>query len=563
MTFGVIRFTGLIGDLRSHPDLVRRLKGRRGYDLTWRRREPPVRRSPSRERPSVPDRLGDHLVNHSAVGPLLRGLRSRVFPDHWSLLFGQIAFHSFIIVVLSGVFLMFFYEPSVAPVTYDGSYAALKGVEMSRAFDSTLDLSFEVRGGLLMRQVHHWAALLMIASIMLHLLRLFFTGGFRRPRGSIWLAVFLLLVTAMGAGFAGHSLPDDMRSGTSLAVLDGVLKATPFVGVSLSSLLFGGPFPGDVLALFYPLHVVILPAAMVVLFAAQAILALHHKPAQFPGPGRTEDNIVGRPAPILAVKGLGLFLIVFGVIVLMAATLTVNPVWTSGPADPASAPAGSGPEWYLAVFDGALRLVPAGWEFDWLGKTWTLAVLVPVAMVTIFFLLAAGYPFLERWVAGDRQRHHLLERPRSNPTRTGIGVAGIVFYGVLWAAAGSDTIALQFHLSVGSILHTLQVLLVAGPIIGYAVTKRICVGLQRRDMRTALDGFETGQIVRRPDGGYVETHHPVDAYERWRLIAFEEHPALAPRPDIHGRTSLVQRLRAQLSRFFFKGGVAPPQRGSD
>lgn len=485
-------------------------------------------RLPTRRRPSVPDRLGDHLVNRSALGPLLRSLRGRAFPDHWSLLFGQIAFHSFVVVTLSGVFLMFFYEPSVAPVTYDGSYAPLRGVEMSRALDSTLDLSFEVRGGLLMRQVHHWSALLMIASITLHLLRLFFTGAFRKPRGATWIVVFLLLVLAMGVGFTGHSLPDDLRSGTSLAVLDGVLKAVPFVGVPLSSLLFGGPFPGDVLALFYPLHIVILPAAMLALFAAQAVLALHHKPAQFPGPGRIEDNVVGSSAFLQAVRGIGLFLIVSGVVVLMAATFTVNPVWTSGPADPSSAPAGSGPEWYLAVFDGALRLVPPGWEFEWLGRTWTLAVLVPVAVVTIFFLLLAVYPLLERWVTRDRQPHHLLERPRSNPTRTGIGVAGITFYGVLWAAAGSDTIAFKFGLSIEGVVHTLQVLLFAGPVVGYVVTKRICVGLQRRDMATAFHGFETGRIVRRPDGGYVEGHHPVDAYERYRLVATT---AVSSRPE--------------------------------
>jgi ubiquinol-cytochrome c reductase cytochrome b subunit len=521
-----------------------------------------VRRpSKSRRRPAV-ERLGDYLAN-SAVGPALRGLRGRVYPSHWSFLFGQIAFYSFIVVSLSGVYLMFFYEPSVTPVTYDGSYAPLKGAEMSRAMDSTLDLSFEVRGGLLMRQVHHWAALLMIASLLLQLLRLFFTGGFRKPRESMWLVTFLLLVLAMAAGFTGHSLPDDMRSGTSLAVLDGVLKATPLVGVSLSSLLFGGPFPGDVLTIFYPLHIVILPAAMLVLFVAQATLALHHKPAQFAGPGRTENNVVGRPAPIAAIKGIGLFLVVSGVVVLMAATFTVNPIWTSGPADPASAPAGSGPVWYLAFLDGALRLVPSGWEFEWLGMTWTLAVLVPVGVVTLFFLALAGYPFLERWVTGDRQRHHLLERPRSNPTRTGIGVAGIVFYGVLWATAGSDTIALEFGLSVQGVLRTFQVLIFVGPVVAYVVTKRICVGLQRKDTRVAFHGFETGRIVRRPDGGYVESHHPVDAHERWRLVAFEEHPALVARPDVHGQTSPVLRLRARLSRLFFGGGVAPPQRGSD
>jgi ubiquinol-cytochrome c reductase cytochrome b subunit len=522
-----------------------------------------VRRPSKRRRAPVVERFGDYVLNRSVVGPVLRDLRRRPFPDHWSFVFGQIAFYSFIVVALSGVYLMFFYEPSVTPVTYDGSYAPLKGTEMSRAMDSTLDLSFEVRGGLLMRQVHHWAALLMIASLLLHLLRLFFTGGFRRPRESTWLVTFLLLVLAMAAGFTGHSLPDDMRSGTSLAVLDGVLKATPLVGVSLSALLFGGPFPGDVLTVFYPLHIVILPAAMLVLFVAQATLALHHRPAQFPGPGRTEDNVVGRPAPIAAIKGGGLFLIVSGVVVLMAAIFTVNPIWTSGPADPASAPAGSGPVWYLAFLDGALRLVPSGWEFEWLGLTWTLAVLVPVGMVTLFFLALAGYPFLERWVTGDRRRHHLLERPRSNPTRTGIGVAGIVFYGVLWATAGSDTIALQFGLSVQGVLRTFQVLIFVGPVVAYVVTKRICIGLLRRDTRTAFHGFETGQVVRRPDGGYVERHHPVDAYERWRLVAFEEHAPSPARRDVHGRTPPGQRVRARVARSMLEGAVPPPPRSSD
>jgi ubiquinol-cytochrome c reductase cytochrome b subunit len=444
-------------------------------------------------------------------------LRAKVFPDHWSLLFGQIAFYSFVVIVLSGVVLTAYYEPSVDHVVYDGPYAPLQGVEMSRALDSTMAITFEVRGGLLMRQVHHWSTLIMLAAITLHLLRLFFTAGFRRPRRLNWLVVFGLLIVMLAASLTGTSLPDDMASGTSLAVLDGVLQATPLVGSALSALLFGGQFPGDVISWFYPLHIVVLPAVLVVLFVVGAVLALKHKPAQHAGPGRTEDNVVGRPATVAAVKSVGLLCFVAGVAIFMAATATINPVWLYGPADPANASAGVGPAWYLAFLDGSLRLAP-GWEFVWWGKTFSVAVLLPVTVCTLFLALVAVYPFIEERLTGDRRQHHLLERPRNNPTRTGIGVAGITFYGILWAAAGADTMAVLFHLSVNSLLRVFQVLVILGPPAALMITRRICNGLRERDAGIAVLGVETGQIVRRPDGGYVEQHRPVDVYRRWRLV---------------------------------------------
>lgn len=459
-------------------------------------------------------------------------LRARVFPDHWSLLFGQIAFYSFVVILLSGVVLTVFYEPSADHVVYDGPYAPLHGVPMSRALDSTMAITFEVRGGLLMRQVHHWATLIMMAAITLHLLRLFFTAGFRRPRRLNWLVVFGLLVVTLGAGLTGTSLPDDMASGTSLAVLDGVLQATPFIGSELSALLFGGPFPGDVIAWFYPLHVVVLPAVLVALFVIGAVLALKHKPAQPAGPGRTEDTVVGRPAIVAAVKSFGLFCFVTAVSLLMAATATINPVWLYGPADPANASAGVGPAWYLAFLDGSLRLAP-GWEFVWWGRTFSLAVLLPVAACTLFLALVAVYPFLEERLTGDRRDHHLLERPRDNPTRTGIGVAGITFYGVLWAAAGADTMAVFFQLSVNSLLHVFQVLLILGPPAAFVITRRLCTGLQERNAGIVQHGIETGQVIRLPDGGYVEKHRPVDAVRRWQLIgASGENRAIPPTSDV-------------------------------
>jgi ubiquinol-cytochrome c reductase cytochrome b subunit len=419
------------------------------------------------------------------------------------LLFGQIAFYSFVMLVLSGVVLTVYYEPSIGHVVYDGPYGPLRGLPMSRALDSTLRITFEVRGGLLVRQIHHWSTLLMVAAITLHLLRLFFTAGFRRPRRLNWLVVFGLLVITLGAALTGTSLPDDMASSTSLAVLNGVLQATPFVGSALSYVLFGGEFPGDVISRFYPLHVIVLPAALLLLFAAAVVLSLKHGPAQSPT-ARTKTAKVG------AVKGAGLFAFVAGVATVMGATATINPVWLYGPADPANTSAGVGPAWYLAFLDGSLRLAP-GWEVAWWGKTISLAVLMPVAVSTLFLALVAAWPFIEERLTGDRKDHQLLVRPRDNPTRTGIGVAGMTFYSVLWAAAGADTMAVQFHLSVNTLLHVFQVLLVLGPPAALFFTRRLCLGLQQAEADVAEHGIETGRIIRRPDGGYVEVHRPVSS----------------------------------------------------
>jgi len=502
-------------------------------------------------------RIAARLRERARFEGSLDGLRQRVFPDHWALLFGQVAFYSFVVVTVTGVVLWFFYDPSSARVHYDGSYAPLRGVEMSRALESTLEVSLEVRGGLLVRQLHHWSASLMIASLMVHILRIFFTGGFRKPRRPSWIVLFLILFASLAAGLTGAVLPDDLFSGSSLAVLDGALKAVPVVGTWLSHLVFQGQFPSGAIATFYPLHVYVLPAAIALLLLVNAVLAAVHKPAQFRGPGRTEANVVGRPLSVAAVKSGGLFAVVFGVITALAATATVNPVWSYGPADPANASAGAAPPWYLAFVDGAQRLMPPGWEFVWLGRTWTLAILVPLAAITLYLLAAMAYPFFEAWVTGDRRRHHLLDRPRNAPTRTAIGVAGATFYGVLWAAAGADVVATHLSLSVDDVIGTLRVALVLGPVAAFTVTKRVCLGLQRKDRELVLHGHETGRIVRAPDGGYLELHRPLDGYRRWKLVDYQASEPLAVRPDENGRVRRRDRARAAVSRWFSEDRILP------
>ena len=446
------------------------------------------------------------MDERTMVATVIASWRRRVIPDHWSLLFAQIAVACAVVCVLSGVFLLFFYEPSTTAVIYEGAYRPLRGMEVSKAFESTLEVSFETRGGLLVRQLHHWSASAMIAAVMLHILRVFFTGAFRKPRELTWLLWIGVLLSSMAAGLLGHILPDDALSGTSLMVMDGLLTGIPVIGTWLSALIFQGRFPGGAIATFYPLHVMVLPGIIIVLLVAIGALSLLHRPPQFPGPGRTEHNVVGRPMKVALVTSVGLFMVVSGILTVIAATTTVNPIWVYGPADPAVASAGGGALWYLAFLDGAQRLVPPGWEVVLFDRTWTPALLVPIGAAGLFFLAAMSYPFVEGWFTGDRDAHHVLTRPRDAPARTGIGVAGVVVYGVLWLAGGSDVIAMKLALSNEGLIFALRLTLVFGPLAAFSLTRRICLGLQRRDRDVALRGHETGRILRRPGGEYVEVH---------------------------------------------------------
>ncbi|KGN31512.1 hypothetical protein N802_03855 [Knoellia sinensis KCTC 19936] len=427
----------------------------------------------------------------------------RVVHDRWSLLTRQVAMVAFVVCVLTGAILMFWYDPTSSTVRYQGSHAPLQGVEMSGALASTLDISFDVRGGLLVRQLHHWTASVMIAALMLHILRIFFTGGFRRPRRLGWVLLFGILFASMGAGLSGMVLPDDLLSGSSLAVLDGVLKSVPIVGTWLSGLLFQGRFPSGALATFYPAHVLVLPLAMIGL----GVVLLRREARQNP-------PIAGRNRTATVARWVGLFGLVSGALTLVAGFVTVNPVWAFGPADPANATAGAAAPWYMAFLDGAQRLVPPGLEVVWAGRTWTLALLLPLGVVGLFLTAAVAYPFVEEWASGDRGGHRGPTQPRSTPTRTALGAAGVTFYGVLWAAAGSDFFALIFALSLEDVVLAFQIALVLGPVSAFVLTRRVCLELQLRDRDAVLRGSPTGRMVRLPSGGFIDVHEMPDGSER-------------------------------------------------
>ena len=504
-----------------------------------------------------------YVNERTSLAGFVKELGRKAFPDHWSFLLGEIALFSFVVVLISGTFLTFFFQASMAEVHYDGSYVPLKGVEMSVAMASTLDISFDIRGGLFVRQMHHWAALLFVAAIGLHMMRIFFTGAFRKPREFNWLIGFTLFILAMAEGFTGYSLPDDLLSGNGLRIIDGLIKGMPVIGTWTSFLLFGGEFPGTaIVGRLYTLHILLLPALVVALIAIHLVLVVVHKHTQYAAPGKTEQNAVGPPIlPIYAAKAGGFMFIIWGVISLIAALFTINPIWNYGPYDPSPVSAGTQPDWYIGFADGALRLIPPGWEFVWLDRTWSFNILVPLIAIGIFLVLAIGYPFIEAWVTGDKREHHIADRPRNAPTRTAIGAAGVTFYAGLWAAASSDLLATHFSLTMEGVIHALQAMVVIGPFVAYFVAKRVCIALQKKDREIVLHGYESGRIVKLPGGEFIEVHQPLDEYDRWRLVSFTTYEPLMIRPNSRGKITMGQRLRAGMSRWFFEDRIAPVTKG--
>lgn len=491
-----------------------------------------------------------------------------VVPGRWSGLFGYIAAFSFVVVFVSGVILFLWFEPSMARVVYDGGYSPLRGVSMSEAYASTVDISFEVRGGLLIRQVHNWASLVFVAALSAHVLRLFLVGAFRGPRRWSWLVVLAVLVLGIVEAFIGHLLPDDLLSGTSLRVTEGYLLATPMVGTWLASLVFGGEFPGDdIIGRLNIVHA-LLPALIVALFVINVALTYRQRTQTWRTGSRDKRAATGAageavaPASYAARMG-GLLMLVAGVIVVMSATIQVNPVWLWGPAEPAQASAGSTPPWYLGFLDGAVRLMPA-WDIHVFGHELTLSVIVPVMVLPAVTLGALVlYPWFEQWVTRDQRDPDTVDRPRNMPTRTGLGAAFVAFYLVLLLAGGNDTIATVMQVSVNGVTRFLQISLFVLPPLAFLVTKRVCLGLQLRDRDQVVHGRATGVIIVTPDGGFAESHDALSAYQANALSARPQWAPLDPgaATDANGvrnPTFKIDSRRASLSRFYFADVVPKP-----
>lgn len=506
-----------------------------------------------------------YLDDRLGIGKIGKKNLRKVFPDHWSFMLGEIALYSFIILILTGIFLTFWFKPSMAEVQYEGSYSLLKGLHMSEAYASTLDISFDVRGGLLMRQIHHWAAILFVASMMVHLLRIFFTGAFRKPRELNWVIGFTMLFLGIIEGFIGYGLPDDLLSGTGLRITQGMIAASPVIGTWMNFFIFGGEFPGDdMVSRFFTVHVLLIPGLILLLVTAHLFLVVYHKHTQYPGPGRTNNNVVGYPLmPVYMAKAGGFFFVVFGITALMGALLQINPVWLYGPYNPAEVTAGSQPDWYMGWLEGSVRLMP-GFESHFWGVTLSWNLLIPALIIPpAFVTLVALYPFIEAWITGDKREHHLLDRPRNMPTRTGIGAAFITFYGLLWIGGGNDLVATHFGVSLNNVTWFLRFAVFIGPVLAFWVTRRIAISLQRSDNERLLHGLESGIIVRTPEGEYYEKHTAITKYEAYELTARDRVLPLdiGPETDDNGVRAprrALNKVRAKLSEFYFADAVQKP-----
>jgi len=451
---------------------------------------------------------------HGAKG--VRVLMRKVFPDHWSFMLGEIALWSFVILLLTGTYLALFFDPSMSQLVYHGSYTKLDGITMSHAYETTLNISFDIRGGLLMRQVHHWSAILFMIAIMAHMLRVFFTGAYRKPREVNWLIGIVLFTMGMIEGLFGYSLPDDQLSGAGLRITEGVAQGIPLVGTYVSYFLFGGAFPGNlIIPRMYILHVLLIPGLILALITAHLFIMFHQKHTQMPAKGNTEKNVVGAPFwPYFLLKGQAWFFFIFGVLVVLSTFAEINPVWMYGPYTPLAISSASQPDFYMGLLEGSLRMMPA-WEVNFFGHTVSFSVLIPGLLpIGLLFTGAALWPFFEQWATGDKKFHHINDRPRNAPVRTAVGVAVMCAYGVMWLEGANDVLANAFSVPLYTITWISRVLVFVLPTAGYFATKRICLALQRKDAELLTHGVEIGIIRQLPNGEFIEEARPLTESER-------------------------------------------------
>jgi ubiquinol-cytochrome c reductase cytochrome b subunit len=451
------------------------------------------------------------------IRPLLRFLDRRtggasatakalryVFPDHWTFLFGEIALYSFLILVATGIYLTLFFEPSSSQIVYHGSYAPLRGQEVSKAYASAINLSFDVRAGLLIRQVHHWTALVFVAAIVVHLMRIFFTGAFRKPRDLNYYVGLTMLVLAVVEGYAGYSLLDDLLSGMGLAIGNAVALSVPFVGGQLGTLIWGGRFPGTdaFFSRLYIAHVLIFPVLIATLMTIHlALVALPHH-TQFRGRNRREDNVVGTPMwPAYALRSIGLFLIVAAVLFALGGLVQINPIWQWGPYEPWLGTNGAQPDWYLGWLIGALRLMPhfdvVIGGYDVVPNPFWGGVAFPAAVFGFLYL----WPAIERRWSGDRASHNLLDRPRDNPGRTAIGAALFAFVATIFFAGSADRAFVQIGFPYEGQLWAYRAAAFVVPLCVYFVTRRVCERLRAGDAHPGR-GSDGAVVTREESGGF-------------------------------------------------------------
>jgi ubiquinol-cytochrome c reductase cytochrome b subunit len=493
----------------------------------------------------------DDLDDRLGIAKGGRAFLNKIFPDHWSFMLGEIVLYSFVVLIATGVFLSLYFIPSQSEVVYHGSYVPLRGVRVTEAYASTVDLSFAVRAGLLMRQMHHWAADVFLGSMIIHMARVFFTGAFRKPRELNWTIGILMLILSIANGFIGYSLPDDLISGTGLRIAYSIILSIPLVGSYVASFLFGGNFPGDVIiSRFYTLHVLILPVAIGGLLAAHLGLMVHQKHTQFPGKGRTEHNVIGTPMyPSFMAKTTGFLFMVTAALATLGGLAQINPIWQFGPYQPYKISYAVQPDWYMGWLDGALRIMPA-WEWSGWGHTIPWEVVLPaVVFPALIFNICFLWPLIERKFTGDNELHNLLDRPRDRPKRTAAGAAMLALLFTVFAASATDVLANYFNVSLNLVLWFFRIAVIVVPIIAGLLTWRICIemqgapGIGKRKRHVIISRTARGEYLSTPTAPRPgDEHHELDAEPVPERIEMEPEPVGAAATTHSSDTPGVRRV---------------------
>ncbi len=415
------------------------------------------------------------------LSKFVRRAMNHVFPDHWSFMLGEVALYSFVILIITGVYLAMFFKDTTTPVIYHGSYTPLDGVKMAAAYRSVLHISFDVPAGLLIRQMHHWAADIFLAAIIVHQARIFFTAAYRKPRELNWIVGVTLLILAIANGYFGYSMCGDLLSGAGMRIGYAILLSVPVIGPWLTFIFFGGTVPvAATLPRFFALHIFVVPALIAALIGVHLLIIWRQLHTNFPGPQRTEKLIVGsRLWPSYTLKSLGLFFLVFALIAFLGGLVQIDPVWLYGPYNPVAILPGAQPDWYLGWVEGAMRLFP-GVNFR-IGGYLVPEVFWPgFFFPAMMFVLLYVWPFIEKLISLDFRPHNVLRWPYQQPFCTALGCATLAFLVVLEFAGADDVVALAGHAHVGALRDLLRILVFVVPAATGAISYLICLWWRRR-----------------------------------------------------------------------------------
>jgi cytochrome b-561 len=393
---------------------------------------------PARHAPEADDQRRGWLDDRLDLGALYRKYGRKMFPVHSTFFLGEMALFSFIILILTGAYLGFVYVPSNIDVTLG------KQADTVPEAYASVSLIESIPVANLFRNVHHWAAHLMIASILLHLLRVYFTGSYRRPREVNWVVGAVLLGLSLMAGFVGYALPYDAYAVTATGIGYSIARSIPWIGDFASELFFGGAFPSlGSLSRLYTIHVFVLPAMITAIIGLHLTIIVKQKHTQ-PGYARPiaePGKVLGVPLmPYQALLAGQLLLLMFGALFLLSAFVAPHPLEAFGP--PHAATPEVKPDWYLLWVYGFLKILPSWATFHLFGATFGADFLGGLLFPALVFGVLTLAPWMDRTNRRAVRRFEYLEPVRQSPIRTAAGVATLTFLGMLFVAAYYDELGL-------------------------------------------------------------------------------------------------------------------------